>query len=38
MAVLVVIIPVLRVPLGGVQPEAFVLIASMTAPFTPGRA
>ena len=38
MAVFVLIIRVLSIPLGGIQPEALVLIAMMTAPFTLGVA
>ena len=38
MAVFVLIIRALSIPLGGMQPEALVLIAMMTAPFTLGVA
>lgn len=34
--VFVAAVRVLNVPLGGIQPEAFALIAMMTAPFTLG--
>ena len=34
--VFVAVVRVVNVPLGGIQPEAFVLIAMMTAPFTLG--
>ena len=34
--VFVAVVRVLNVPLGGIQPEAFALIAMMTAPFTLG--
>ena len=30
------VVRIVNVPLGGIQPEAFVLIAMMTAPFTLG--
>lgn len=32
----VVVVKVLNVPLAGIQPEAFVMVAMMTAPFTLG--
>ena len=35
-AVFVTVVRVLSVPLAGVQPEAFILTAMMTAPFTIG--
>ena len=34
--VFVAVVRVVKVPLGGIQPEAFALIAMMTAPFTLG--
>ena len=34
--VFVAVVRIVNVPLGGIQPEAFVLIAMMTAPFTLG--
>ena len=34
--VFVAVVRVVNVPLGGIQPEAFALIAMMTAPFTLG--
>ena len=36
--VFVAMVRIVNVPLGGIQPEAFVLIAMMTAPFTLGGA
>ena len=35
-AVFVAVVRIVNVPLGGIQPEAFALIAMMTAPFTVG--
>ncbi len=35
-AVFVAVVRVFNLPLGGIQPEAFALIAMMTAPFTLG--
>ena len=35
-AVFVAVVRIVNVPLGGIQPEAFVLIAMMTAPFALG--
>ena len=34
--IFVAVVRVVNVPLGGIQPEAFALIAMMTAPFTLG--
>ena len=34
--VFVAVVRVVNLPLGGIQPEAFALIAMMTAPFTLG--
>ena len=34
--VFVAVVRIVNVPLGGIQPEAFALIAMMTAPFTLG--
>ena len=34
--VFVAVVRVVNVPLGGIQPEAFAMIAMMTAPFTLG--
>ena len=37
-AVFLAVVRIVNVPLGGIQPEAFALIAMMTAPFTLGAA
>ena len=34
LAIFVIVVRVLGIPIAGIKPEAFVLIAMMTAPFT----